>query len=65
MIVAGYPRFVEDRTHVSGFNIIPARKAFVMIPFFDKCNVYELFDDSEMRTLNSAVATVRGQHICG
>jgi hypothetical protein len=60
VIVTGYPRFVEDRTQLCGFVMIPAGKAFVMVPIFDKFDVYEVFDDHQMLKPNSMVATVRG-----
>ena len=59
VMVTGYPRFVEDRRQCTGFIMIPAGKVFVMVPIFDKFNVYEVFDDREMRSLNSMVATLR------
>ena len=63
VIVTGYPRFVEDRTQFSGFIMVPAGKVFVMIPIFDKFDVYEVFDDRQMHRPNSMVATVRGQRL--
>jgi hypothetical protein len=67
VIVAGYPRFVENRTEFSGFIMVPISTGkvttFTMIPIFDQFDVYEVFDDERMLTLNSVVATVRGQKI--
>jgi hypothetical protein len=63
LIVTGYPQFVEDLKQASGFIMIPAGKAFVMIPIVDKFDVYEVFDDREMRKPNSMVATVRGHRL--
>ena len=67
VIVTGYPRFVEDRTQFSGFIMIPIMAGkvttFMMIPIFDKFDVYEVFDDRRMRKPNSMVATVRGQRL--
>ncbi len=67
VIVAGYPRFVEDRTQFSGFIMIPIMAGkvttFTMIPIFDQFDVYEVFDDRRMRRPNSMVATVRGQRL--
>lgn len=65
LIVEGYPRFVEDRTQFSGFIMVPMMAnnvtTFIMVPIFDKFDVYEVFDDRRMRKPNSMVATVRGQ----
>ena len=65
VIATGFPRFVEDRTQFSGFIMIPIVAGnvttFMMIPIFDKFDVYEVFDDRRMRKPNSMVATVRGQ----
>ena len=65
VIATGFPRFVEDKTQFSGFIMIPIMAGsvttFMMIPIFDKFDVYEVFDDRRMRKPNSMVATVRGQ----
>lgn len=67
VIVTGYPRFVEDRTQFSGFIMIPLMAGkvmtFIMVPIFDKFDVYEVFDDHQMRKPNSMVATARGQRL--
>ncbi len=67
VIATGFPRFVEDRTQFSGFIMIPIVAGnvttFMMIPIFDKFDVYEVFDDRRMRKPNSMVATVRGQRL--
>ena len=67
VIVTGYPRFVENRTEFASFIMIPivAGKVttFVMVPIFDQFDVYEVFDDRQMRKPNSMVATVRGQRL--
>jgi hypothetical protein len=63
LIVTGYPRFVEDRTRISGFIMIPAGKVFVMVPIFEKFDVYEVFDDRDMRGPNTMVATLRGHRL--
>lgn len=63
LIVTGFPQFVEDRTQLSGFIMIPAGKAFVMVPIFDKFDVYEVFDDRQMRKPGTMVATVRGKRL--
>ena len=34
-----------------------------MVPIVDKFDVYEVFDDQQMKKPNSMVATVRGQRI--
>jgi hypothetical protein len=65
VIVAGYPRFVENKTELSGFIMIPVSTGkvttFTMIPIFDRFDVYEVFDDRRMRKPNTVIATVRGQ----
>ena len=67
VIVTGYPRFVEDRTQFRGFIMIPVMAGkvmtFMMLPIFDKFDVYEVFDDRRMLKPNSVVATVRGQRL--
>ncbi len=67
MIVTGYPRFVENKTEFGGFIMIPIMAGkvttFTMIPIFDKFDVYEVFDDPEMNSLNSVIATVRGKRL--
>ena len=67
VIVAGYPRFVENKTQFSGFIMVPISTGkvttFTMIPIFDQFDVYEVFDDRRMRKPNTVVATVRGQRI--
>ena len=63
LIVTGFPQFIEDRTQLSGFIMIPAGKVFVMVPIFDKFDVYEVFDDRRMREPGTMVATVRGKRL--
>ena len=63
LIVTGFPQFVENRKQFKGFIIIPAGKAFVMIPLMEKFDVYEVFDDRQMRKPGTMVATVRGQRL--
>ncbi len=67
MIATGFPRFVEDRTQFSGFIMIPIMAGkvttFMMIPIYDRFDVYEVFDDRRMSKPNSMVATVRGQRL--
>jgi len=63
LIVTGYPRFVEDRTQITGFILVPAGKVFVMIPITDKFDVYEVFNDRQMHEPHSMVATVRGHRL--
>lgn len=67
MIAAGFPRFVEDKTQLNGFIMIPITTnnvtTFMMIPIFDQFDVYEVFDDRRMRKPNSMITTVRGQKL--
>lgn len=67
IIVSGYPRFVEDKTAFTGFIMIPMQSGttstFIMVPLFDRFDVYEVFDDREMSLPNSMVATVRGMKL--
>ena len=67
LIVAGFPRFVENKTQFSGFIMVPISTGkvttFTMIPIFDQFDVYEVFDDRRMCKPNTVVATVRGQRI--
>ena len=62
VIVTGYPRFVGGRKF-SGFILIPTGKTVVIVPIADKFDVYEVFDNREMRGPNSIVATVRGHRL--
>ena len=48
---------------LSGFIIIPAGKVFVMVPIMEKFDVYEVFDDRQMRKPGTMVATVKGQRL--
>jgi hypothetical protein len=63
--VSGYPGFVEDTTAFAGFIMLPMQTgdmtSFMMIPIFDRFDVYEVFDDRRMRKPNSMIATVRGK----
>ena len=67
LILAGFPRFVENKTQFSGFIMVPISTGkvttFTMIPIFDQFDVYEVFDDRRMCKPNTVVATVRGQRI--
>ena len=63
LIVTGFPQFLEDRTQFRGFIMIPAGKVFVMVPIFDKFDVYEVFDDRHMHKPGTMIATVRGQRL--
>jgi len=67
VIVAGYPRFVENKTNFAGFIMMPMQvgntTTFMMIPIFDQFDVYEVFDDRRMRKPNSMIATVRGRKL--
>ena len=63
LIVTGFPQFVENRKQLSGFIIIPAGKVFVMVPIMEKFDVYEVFDDRQMRKPGTMVATVKGQRL--
>jgi len=67
VIVSGYPRFVENKTEFSGFIMMPMQignmTTFMMIPIMDQFDVYEVFDDRQMRKPNSMIATVRGKKL--
>jgi hypothetical protein len=67
VLVSGYPRFVENRNQFKGMVMVPifVGKVMVpmMIPIFDKYDVYEVFDDQKMKKPNSMVATVRGKRL--
>jgi hypothetical protein len=63
VIVSGFPRFVEDRTEIASFVMIPVGDTFTMMPVFDKFDVYEAFDDRKMQKPNSLVATTRGRRL--
>jgi len=64
VIVAGFPVFVEDKTQFSGFIMIPICTGkittFMMIPIFDKFDVYEVYSDSALKGSKTIIATVRG-----
>lgn len=63
-IVEGYPRFIQDRTQFTGFIMIPMTAnnvtTFLMVPIYDRFDVYEVFDDRRRRKPNSVIATTRG-----
>ncbi len=64
VIVAGFPVFLEDKTQFSGFIMIPICTGkvttFMMIPIFDKFDVYEVYSDSDLKGNKTIIATVRG-----
>jgi hypothetical protein len=64
VIVEGFPRFLEDRTELAAFVIIPITTGktttFTMIPIFDQFDVYELYEDEACTSLKTIIATVRG-----
>jgi hypothetical protein len=59
-IVTGYPVFVEDRTQFTGFIMVFTGKVPVMIPIFDRFDVYEVFDTPDLRVPRTVIATLRG-----
>jgi hypothetical protein len=59
-IVTGYPVFVEDRTQFTGFIMVFTGKVPVMIPIFDRFDVYEVFDTPDLRVPRTVIATIRG-----
>jgi hypothetical protein len=67
VMVSGFPRFVENRNQFKGMIMIPVMVGKVMvpmmIPIFDKFDVYEVFDDEKMKKPNSVIATVRGKRL--
>jgi hypothetical protein len=64
VIVAGFPVFLEDKTRFSGFIFIPICTGkvttFMMIPIFDKFDVYEVYANSDLTGDKTIIATVRG-----
>lgn len=44
-IVTGVPSFREKHSGLAGFVMIPAGKAFVMVPIFDVYDIYEIRDE--------------------
>lgn len=67
VIVTGYPTFVENKTEFNGFIMIPVSTGtsttFSMVPIFDQFDVYEVFDDEQMRKPSSVVARSRGKRL--
>ena len=67
VVVTGYPRFIENRKQFGGIIFIPVMAGnvttFMPIPLQDQFDVYEVFDDKQMREPNSVIATVRGQKL--
>ena len=63
LIVTGFPQFVENRKQFDGFIIIPTGKTVVMVPIFNRFDVYEVFDDPQMSKPGTMVATVKGQRL--
>ncbi|UCG59855.1 MAG: hypothetical protein JSU70_10105 [Phycisphaerales bacterium] len=64
VIVAGFPVFLEDKTQFSGFIFIPICTGkvttFMMVPIFDKFDVYEVYANSDLTGDKTIIATVRG-----
>lgn len=64
VIVTGYPKFLEDRTELTAFIMIPIMAGktmtFSMIPIFDQFDVYELYKNPEFTGDKTIIATVRG-----
>ena len=64
VIVSGFPVFLEDKTQFSGFIMIPICTgkvtSFMMIPIFDKFDVYEVYANAELKGEKTIIATVRG-----
>ena len=64
VIVTGFPAFLEDKTQFSGFIFIPISTgkttSFMMIPIFDKFDIYEVYTDSDLKGDKTIIATVRG-----
>lgn len=64
VIVAGFPVFLEDKTQFSGFIMVPMftgkTMTFMMIPIFDKFDVYEVYADADLEGDKTIIATVRG-----
>jgi hypothetical protein len=63
LMVTGYPQFVENRKNLKAFIVIPAGKVPILVPIFEKFDVYEVFDDLQMSKPGTMVATVRGQRL--
>ena len=64
VVVAGYPVFLEDKTRLSGFIMIPVSTGkvttFTIIPIFDKFDVYEVYANSDLSGDKTIIATMRG-----
>jgi hypothetical protein len=64
VIVAGFPVFLEDKTQFSGFIMVPISTGktmtFIMVPIFDKFDVYEVYADSSLTGEKTIIATMRG-----
>jgi hypothetical protein len=64
VIVAGFPVFLEDKTQFSGFIMIPICTGkvttFMMVPIFDRFDVYEVYANSDLKGNKTIIATVRG-----
>ncbi len=58
-IISGYSAFVEDKTQFTGF-IVLVVPAIILIPIYDQFDVYEVFDEPDMRTPRTVIATTRG-----
>jgi hypothetical protein len=63
-IVAGYPRFVENKEQFGGIVLIPIYTGksitFTVIPLVDRFDVYEVFDTPKMLLPRTVIATLRG-----
>lgn len=64
VVVEGFPRFLEDKTELQAFIMIPIMAGkvmtFAMIPIFDRFDIYEVYSNSAFRGGNTIIATVRG-----
>jgi hypothetical protein len=59
-IVSGYPVFLEDRTQFTGFIMVPTGRTLIMVPIFDRFDVYEVYDTPDRDTPRTVIATTRG-----
>ncbi len=65
ILVAGYPRFLHDKSQFSGFIMIPISTGntttFMMIPIYEQFDLYEVFADAPGKGDKLIVAAAKGK----
>ena len=63
VIVEGYPRYLKNKSMFTGMMMIPIQTGnvttFMMVPLYDQFDIYEVFDNRQMRKPMCILATTR------